>query len=131
MSDIGYCKYCNEMLMIECPDEAIKEEKNKIATKYCKCEKAEYEAKKELEIEKAKQRIQQLFGEEAEKMGFDSIAEEDIHNLMNFVVFLIANKKIRGTTIEINGMTKAKISISSKGKINIERAQAIKYKLEA
>ncbi|AOY76667.1 hypothetical protein [Clostridium formicaceticum] len=73
----------------------------------------------------------QLFGENATEMGLSPIPKEEIHNLMNRVVELISNQFIRGCTIEINSVTKAKISVSSKGKINIERAQAIKYKLEA
>lgn len=131
MSDLGCCYYCGKTAILDYPKEAKKETKDEIATKECDCTQAKFERDKELEIERAKERILQLFGNDARQMGFEPMLEAEIHKLMNTVVELIANKLIRGVTIEINGGTKAKLSVSAKGKINIERAQAIKYKLEA
>ncbi|SET55964.1 hypothetical protein SAMN05660297_02765 [Natronincola peptidivorans] len=50
-------------------------------------------------------------------MGIDPIPKEEIHNLMNIIVELISKQLIRGTMIEIDGVTKAKISTSAKGKL--------------
>lgn len=130
MAELGHCHYCGEMAILDYPETATQEEKNKMATKYCKCTQAANESEKEIETEKAKERIEQLFGENAIEMGFDSVLEQEINDLLNKIIELISNNYMRGATIEIDGSTKAKISISSKGKINIERIQAIKYKLE-
>lgn len=131
MNSLGSCYYCGKTAILNYPKEATDEQKNDMATKQCDCVQAKIEREKELEIERAKERIEQLFGSGAEEMGFEPIPEAEIHHLMNTVVQLIANRVIRGTTIEINSETKAKLTVSSKGKINIERSQAIKYKLEA
>ena len=131
MSDLGCCYYCGKTAILNYPKEATQEVKNEMATKECECTQAKIERDKELEIERAKERIIQLFGSDAKEMGFEPMPEEEIHRLMNKIVELISNKIIRGVTIEINSETKAKLSVSAKGKINIERAQAIKYKLEA
>ncbi|ARE87095.1 hypothetical protein [Clostridium formicaceticum] len=54
MNDFGHCYYCGEGIMLDYPKEATPEEKNKVATKFCKCPQAKMEADKELEIERAK-----------------------------------------------------------------------------
>lgn len=131
MNDLGCCYYCGKTAILDYPKEATEETKDKMATNVCDCTQAKIERDKELEIERAKERIEQLFGNDTKQMGFEPMPELEIHKLMNTVVELIANRLIRGVTIEINSETKAKLAVSAKGKINIERSQAIKYKLEA
>lgn len=50
--------------------------------------------------------------------------------LMGIVVGLMAQGELRTITIEVTPTTKAKISCSSKGKINVERIDTRKCKLE-
>lgn len=131
MGELGCCNYCGSTAILNYPEEATQEVKDKMATETCECSKSSIVREKEEEIRRAKERIMQLFGDESREMDFEPIPDQEIHNLMDNIVELVSNNLIRGVTITINSTTKAKISISSKGKINIERAQAIRYKLEA
>lgn len=131
MNTLGCCYYCGNTAILDYPKDATQEVKDQIATKECECTQAKMEREMEQEIQRAKERIIQLFGDESIEMGFEPIPEKRVHSILNTVVELISNKIIRGATIEIDSETKAKLTVSSKGKINIERTQAIKYKLEA
>ena len=72
----------------------------------------------------------ELFGEKADKYGFEPIEEAGIIDILFEAIGLVANQKILAMNIQINGITSAKLSISGKGKINIERKETSKYKLE-
>ncbi|SET56048.1 hypothetical protein SAMN05660297_02766 [Natronincola peptidivorans] len=50
MGDLGHCKYCGEVIMLDYSEEATKEEKIKMATKFCKCPQASMEADKNLRL---------------------------------------------------------------------------------
>ncbi|WP_114295857.1 hypothetical protein [Anaerobacterium chartisolvens] len=131
MTKLGRCRYCSEAIIANYPEDATEEEKTALATSLCSCSWAKREVGRKREIERAKERVQQLFGTDAKKVGFEPIAKEEIHNLLNGLIELISNDIIKGGAIQIDGITKAKISVSAKGKINIERVQTTKYKLEA
>lgn len=130
--DLGACKYCGAVIMGDYPADATNDRKIEIATANCKCEDAENERFKLREKERAKGRIKELFISKSEKLGFDApIEDKDIHKILEEVVDLISEHKIRGATIDLGNGAKAKIQLSSQDKINVERSQNIKYKLEA
>lgn len=128
----GVCRFCVEIAFVDNneTENGTADERNNIATGNCTCELSKQERDKKSKIENAKERIRQLFGEDAPDYGFDPIEEGSIIRLLDSAVYQIAERKIISVTIDINYKTKAKISSSAKGKINIERTEVSKYKLE-
>lgn len=130
--NLGACKYCGAVIMGDYPEDASNERKIEIATSNCKCEAAENERFKLREKERAKVMIKDLFILKSEELGYTApIEDKDIHRILEEIVDLISEKTIRGVTIDIGNGEKAKIQLSSQNKINVERSQNIKYKLEA
>ena len=107
------------------------EEKNEYATTKCSCPEARKAQNKQLEIDRARERIERLFGVKSFEIGLDPLESETTRDLMYKVVDLLSSDLIKSVTIDIDSQTKAKISVNAKGKIEVSRSQAIKYKLEA
>lgn len=126
----GSCRFCSQMDVITCMSNLTQDEKDEIATCGCSCVQSRKYVEQKEQTENAKERINQLFGEEAENNGFKPINREKTLELMGVVVGLMAQGELRTITIEVTPTTKAKISCSSKGKINVERIDTRKCKLE-
>ncbi|MDR2531478.1 MAG: hypothetical protein LBC82_01370 [Oscillospiraceae bacterium] len=95
----------------------------------CNCPEARREARIQAQIDKARERIKQLFGENAAERGFAPIHSTDTLDLMNDVVTLIANHAIKNATLQITGRCKAKISLTAKGSIKVGRTETTTYQL--
>ena len=127
----AYCRNCGNIAMVDEDDLFNEEQKIDLATSNCDCEESTKRRKIIEEINKAKQRVIELFGEECVNLNFEPVKDIKFFRLLDDTIDMVANYKISSVSIDINGETKAKVSRSSKGKINIERAESIKYKLEA
>lgn len=57
----GFCKYCNQAVLIQAPENATQEELNDIASKECNCKEAEYQRKREMQLGAARQYLKNLF----------------------------------------------------------------------
>lgn len=126
----GACRYCGQIDVFSCLSTATQAEKDEIVTCACGCFGARRYTEQKAQVESAKDRVHRLFGEGAPDNGFKPIAREKVVELMGVTVGLIAQSELRSITIEITSRVKAKISISSKGKINVERIDTAKCKLE-
>ena len=83
------------------------------------------------QIEDAQSRVNRLFGEGAEDLGFKPIAGDGAIELLERVVELIARGPISSASLNIRGQCKAKFSITSKGKIKVSRSETRSCDLEA
>lgn len=59
----GFCKYCKQAVMIKASEDATQEELNDIASKECNCKEAEYQRKREMQLNAAGEYLKNLFGE--------------------------------------------------------------------
>lgn len=57
----GFCKYCKQAVMIHAPEDATQEELNEIASKECSCKEAEYQRKRDMQLDAASQYLRNLF----------------------------------------------------------------------
>ena len=95
----------------------------------CNCAGAVEARERKLKIESAAERIDQLFGREAETFGFEPIEDQDVIEQMKSAAALLAAQRIRSITI-VMGKTTARLSSGTKGNITVERGYAKKYRLE-
>ena len=126
----GTCHFCGQAILIDCLTTTPQEERDAEASWQCDCPQACIQREVEQKIENANARIDQLFGPEAEELGFKEVKDRDTIRQLQEMVAAVAHGKIRGGSLDIGWSTKAKISMSSKGKINVERTETSKYKLE-
>lgn len=126
----GSCRFCHQMDIITCMSDLTQAEKDEIATCGCSCTGARKYVEQKQQTENAKERIHQLFGEEAIDNGFQPIHREKTLELMGVIVGLMAQGEMHSVTIDMTATTKAKLSCSAKGKINVERIDTRKCKLE-
>ncbi|MCI9462111.1 MAG: hypothetical protein HFF93_10085 [Oscillibacter sp.] len=117
----GACKYCGQLQEVgPHPSQAAADE---TATEVCSCPSARTARRTAEQIEDARDRVNRLFGERAEDLGFKPIAGDGAIELLERVVELIARGPISSASLNIRGQCKAKFSITSKGKIKVSRSE--------
>ena len=125
----GECKYCHQLQEVgPHPSQAAA---NETATEVCSCPSARTARRIAEQIEDAQSRVNRLFGEGAEDLGFKPIAGDGAIELLERVVELIARGPISSASLNIRGQCKAKFSITSKGKIKVSRSETRSCDLEA
>lgn len=125
----GACKYCGQLQEVgPHPSQAAADE---TATEVCSCTRARTARRIAEQIEDARDRVNRLFGDGAEDLGFKPIAGDGALALLENVVELIAKGPISSATINVRGQCKAKFSITSKGKIKVSRSETRSCDLEA
>lgn len=77
-----------------------------------------------------KNRIRKIFGDDAAKLGFAPIAAEEPLQLLNAIAEQTARGFITSATINVRGLCKAKITMTTKEKIKVERSETKTYQLE-
>lgn len=117
----GKCIYCGQQHMVEVLDTATEQECDIAATEQCKCE----QAKKAQEMKKAKFQSQTNIENYFEK-DFPETAE-----LLKAAVIPLHNGAIEKITIDTGYGIKAKLSVTSKGKIKVERLETKKQAVES
>lgn len=125
----GACKYCGQLQEVgPHPSQAAADE---TASDVCNCPSARTARRIREQIEDARDRVNRLFGDGAEDLGFKPIAGDGAIGLLEMVVELIARGPVSSATINVRGQCKAKFSITSKGKIKVSRSETRSCDLEA
>lgn len=95
----------------------------------CDCDGAKRERKIQEQIQRANDKIYELFGENCTKLGYNPVADESIQ-LMLEMAEQVAYWKMYSASLYIANGVKAKISRTAGGKIKIERSETKKQSLE-
>jgi len=117
----GKCIYCGQQNMVDIPDTATEQDCDIKATEQCKCE----QAKKAKELKKIKLKSEANIEEYFTK-DFPEMAE-----ILKAAVGPIAQRKIEKITIDTGWGIQGKISITSKGKIKVEKVETKKLAVES
>lgn len=96
----------------------------------CSCPGAKRERRVREQTEDAQEKISRIFGEEAESLGFRAAPEETV-GLLNLTVGLIARGFISSANMNLLGLCRAKLSVTSKGKIKVSRSETRSFDLES
>lgn len=126
---LGTCRYCGQLVNLE-RERGSQEAADIAASEECSCFDARAERAIRRQIENAQDRIQKIFGSEAEELGFQPIAAPEPLKLMNDIAVLVARGYISSAVVNVRGQCKAKISLTSKEKIKVERSETRSYQLE-
>lgn len=97
------------------------------ATELCDCYEATVYATKKKKKERAIQAVEEQFGENADNNKVD----DEVKKLLLDIIDLIAECKINSSTIDIGRGLKAKITLTSKGALKVERCRTEKITKEA
>lgn len=123
----GVCRYCGQIQEVgPHPSQAAADE---TASEVCNCPTARQERRVLEQVEDACERVQRLFGDEAETLGFKPVPDEAV-GLLEKVVEMIARGPISSASLNVRGRCKAKFSITSKGKIKVSRSETRSCDLE-
>lgn len=124
----GACRYCGQLQEVgPHPTQAAADE---TASEVCSCPGAKRERRVREQTEDAQEKISRIFGEEAESLGFRAAPEESVA-LLNLTVGLIARGFISSVNMNLLGLCKAKLSVTSKGKIKVSRSETRSFDLES
>lgn len=123
----GGCQFCGQMITVEVP-EGWKEEKiDELATECCKCQEAEDYVHKKRRKERAIEAIIHQFGPYQQK----GVIKEKTMELLAEIADQVVEDKIQSGTIEIGEGLKAKIRMTAKGAVKVERSKTEKESKEA
>jgi len=126
----GTCKYCGQVVEIG-GGYYRQEEADITASEICNCWEAKAERTALEQIASARDNIQKLFGREAAESGLIPIEKPEPVELLNNLVELVARRHISSATVQLRGYCRAKVSLTPKLKIKVERAENKVYQLEA
>lgn len=125
---MGACQYCGQIQEVgPHPSQSAADE---TASEVCNCPRARDERRVRERAEDARERVERLFGDSAEELGFKPVADDAVH-LLESVVEMIARGPVSSASLNIRGQCKAKFSVTSKGKIKVSRSETRSCDLEA
>lgn len=123
---IGACRYCGQINAEITSDNS--NDADDAATMSCKCPEAQKYQNIQEQIQKASERVEQLFGADAKSYGFESMSEKFIEFLKG-IVKRIAYGEFRSVTVQADSFTTAKIS-KNDSVMKVERKEVNKCRLE-
>lgn len=119
----GTCKFCGQTMNTAAETE---EEANDYASFYCGCTSARLLR----EAASAKEKVQELFGENAITYGFRPIADESFINFLDSIIDHIALGEFPAASVLFSG-GRAVIKRGGNGKIKVQRASSNRCELES
>lgn len=125
---IGACRYCGQTKAIHPLFDLTEEDADERATWECDCEEAKSEREKRDRRDRAVAAVRSKFEPDASPMEAAPAAVVEI--LINAVDLILA-EEAESVTVNISKSIKAKISMTSKGAVKVERTKTIKTAEEA
>lgn len=124
-SQTGYCRFCGQGGVVHTMMGWGRDEVNEAVTCRCQCEEAKKYAESKEWVQKAKNRIEELFSSTAEKP-----IDQSVVNIMFRAVDAIEEKAMKGITIDVGQGIKARVSKMAKESIKVERSEVQKKTYE-
>lgn len=113
----GTCKFCGQMARIEALFPWTEEDCNECATELCTCPQSITYTSRKKRKEEGAEKIKQKFGDGAGELR----QSEEIQQLLNDALALVAEEEVNKVSVNIDGMVKADINLTSKGSIKVSR----------
>ena len=123
----GGCLFCGQIAQIETLIPWEQEKVDEAVTELCDCFEAKEYARKKGQKERACKAIEKQFGQQA---GTEETAEQ-VRSLLKTIVEMIVEGNIDSGALDIGNGLKAKVSVTSKGFIKVERQKTEKAVQEA
>lgn len=120
---IGACRYCGQTKVIHPLFEISEEEADERATWECDCLEAEEERKKRDRRDRAVAAVKNKFGAAVPE---EDQAPERVVDMMIAAIDAVMEKEAESVTISISKTVKAKISMTGKGAIKVEKTKMVK-----
>lgn len=124
-SQTGYCRFCGQAGMVHTLSGWSQEQVDEAVTCKCECDEAKKYAESKERVQKAKNRITELFGSQAERP-----IDQGVVTIMLDVVDAIEARNMKGITIDVGQGVRAKVSKMAKESIKVERTETSKKTYE-
>lgn len=121
------CKCCGQMTNLDLPSEWSNAFCDEAATEFCDCYDSKVYTQKKKQKERAIKAVEEQFGENAGKNKVD----EEVKELLLIIIDQVVENRISSGSVDIGCGLKAKISITSKGAVKVERSRTEKTTKEA
>ena len=135
MEKTAVCPECGQMVAFNIQEkdtyELTQKDLEKNALLACDCPAARKARAVEAQIAEAKDNIIELCGVRAVQHDMTQISSEDVINILNKCVDMVATDDIFNATICVSGHGVVKIKKGSKGKITVQRSVGFTEQLDA
>lgn len=122
----GGCKFCGQLMKIETLIGWDEDKCNELATETCNCHEATEYTRRKGQKERAHSKIESLF-ETCNGKGLSTESAKVLHMAAD----LLSDGEAQSISLDAGNGLKAKISITSKGNIKVERTDSRKQAVEA
>lgn len=119
--DKGGCKFCGQIAAFEVPSDWTSEMCNELATELCECTGAGAYTRKKKQKEKAVEAIEEQFGDKAENR-----IDEEVTELLITIADMVIENELNSGMLDIGDGIKAKIALTAKETVKIERTKTEK-----
>lgn len=123
----GACRFCGQLKKVETMVGWTDQQCDELATETCGCIDSCTYARKKGQKERAHKKIDKLFVETLDNEPLDQAAV----NLLHEAADIVADGKIKSFNLDNGNGCKAKINITAKGNIKVERTDTEKQAEEA
>ncbi len=121
MEFLGACKYCGQVTSGK-REFSTQSDADEYATDNCGCDESQSERERAHQVTYAKERVRQLFGEDARRRGFEPVKNTEILEILNLIVEGIAEGEFDWATVKIHGGGKATLASTARGGIRVQRS---------
>lgn len=126
ITKVGGCLFCGQTATVEVPEQWEDEKIDEYATELCDCAEASTYVWKKERKENAERSIEKQFGRQSK----DEV-EKEVLDFMKMAVENIVETRMSSISIGITPKVKAKIAVTSKGLIKVEKVKTEKTSSEA
>jgi len=126
---LGACRFCGQTKAIHPLNPYMTdEEADAIATEDCDCPAAKFQREKEGKRERAKAAVKTKFG--PGEGGERWVNEETLH-FLEAAVDLVIEEQVESVQVKVSHTVTAKIHLTGKGNVKIEKTKTTKSAIEA
>lgn len=119
LEGLATCPFCGQLVATEPePDDDYAE----AAARVCDCTKAKQWRYRKERIERGEEKLKDLFSVENDEYGIRAIRPE-AQELLRKLLHMLVDGQIDNVQVQCGDVCKAKLSITSKGQIKIERVE--------
>lgn len=123
---VGGCRFCGQTAALELPAEWDGAFVDEAVTEHCNCIEATIYTNKKKQKERAEKAVTRQFGENSGHQ-----IEGETIDILLLAIDGIIEDRITGITVDIGDGLKAKINVTAKGAIKVERTKTEKNSQEA
>lgn len=126
--ETGTCRFCGQVIAVEAS--GSREEADALAVQECDCADAAHARQLQRRIDRAKERVRQLFGEQCAELDMKPVGDETVMAFLEESVYMVATGKAATVKVDLGEYGAASIQGGVTKKMRVKRTEIKARQLE-